>query len=41
MEPLAEFIKLAMAILLLATAAIKFLSEAKGSDDLRERKGDC
>ena len=38
MEPLIEFVKLATAILLLVTAAIKLLSAADGSDDLKEKK---
>lgn len=38
MEPLIEFVKLATAILLLATATIKFLSAADGSDDPKEKE---
>ena len=38
MEPLTGFVKLATAMLLLATATIKFLSEAKRSDDLKEKE---
>ena len=38
MEPLTEFVKLATAMLLLATATTKFLSAADGSDDLKEKK---